>query len=332
MMINTSMRQIISHTLFSSVFAVFVVNLVQSTELDCMNQLESSKGRCFLTLRNQQQCCHVFASEACREELSTPDDDAPPFVGFIPNSLAFDRDRNQLCLHGLDMRTGEKTSSLYGFQIYARKWHKDWTKEEVTSLNYMLPKSPRFPSVVPKDPKLNPLKDIIICFDLGTEIKSTIPDVYVTVELILLKPDKQATPVQHPDNPISLCTLDSLHLEKEGRCEVKRMELTPHTCEIKEETPTLLKQVGEVPPSMPPTTIQVARNTTESFRGTTSSPNEEVTFWTEDLSWPRWVVALIVILGGALIVILSSALFAAIFCACVRRNRRIKNNDADAWR
>ena len=86
-------------------------------------------------------------------------------------------------------------------------------------------------------------------------------DVYVTVELVLLKPDKQATPVQHPDNPISLCTLDSLHLEKEGRCEVKRMELTPHTCEIKEETPILLKRVGEVPPSMPPTTIQVARNT-----------------------------------------------------------------------
>ena len=78
-------------------------------------------------------------------------------------------------------RTGEKTSSLYGFQIYARKWHKDWTKEEVTSLNYMLPKSPRFPSVVPKDPKLNPLKDIIICFDLGTEIKSTIPGMSVSL-------------------------------------------------------------------------------------------------------------------------------------------------------
>ncbi|XP_063717130.1 uncharacterized protein LOC134844400 isoform X2 [Symsagittifera roscoffensis] len=199
------------------------------------------------------------------------------------------------------MRTGDKTGNLFGFQVYTTKWHKNQPREEFSSLSFMLLSPSPLPPVVPTDPKLSPLKDMIMCIGLGTEINSTSPDVYVKLEMIPLKPNKHEPPLTHPQNPISLCTLDSLHLEKEGRCEVKKVELTPHTCEVQAK-----QKVEEVTPLMPSTNIQTERPDIDVSH-TEEKGTDSNNFWQLVLCVPVWVVVLIL----AFILIISCALLAA---------------------
>ena len=86
--------------------------------------------------------------------------------------------------------------------------------------------------------------------------------VFAALEMIPLKPNKHAGPIQHPQNPISLCALDSLHLKKEGRCELKSVERNPHICEKQEKTQA---QTNEIEKAITPT-VHIAKVKKNKFR------------------------------------------------------------------
>ena len=86
--------------------------------------------------------------------------------------------------------------------------------------------------------------------------------VFAALEMIPLKPNKHAGPIQHPQNPISLCALDSLHLKKEGRCELKSVERNPHICEKQEKTQA---QTNEIEKAIT-LTVHIAKVKKNKFR------------------------------------------------------------------
>merc|ERR1712076_364817 len=75
--------------------------------------------------------------------------------------------------------------------------------------------------------------------ELGNKINSNFPenDVFITVEMIPLRPQQSSFPIVYPGNPV-LCELNSTSIKSEG-CELVSVNTEPQQCQ------TLLEEIDD---------------------------------------------------------------------------------------
>ncbi|XP_075246729.1 uncharacterized protein LOC142340140 isoform X2 [Convolutriloba macropyga] len=206
-----------------------MLNAVEPThikpDLACLkNQIESSKAVCFF----ENGCCHSFASDRCRIELTSVDIN-PLEVTFIEGSISMDRDNNRLCFQGLKPTPKEHYSGFYGVQLFVRKEEMYSTREEVVSMNFMF--QHLLLGAVP--PNENRLESLLMCMDLGDEIDSFSQDTFISVEMITLRPQRDEPAVSYPGFHM-LCSLDTIKIQSSG-CQLESVTRVPHTCNMTQD-------------------------------------------------------------------------------------------------
>ncbi|XP_075246722.1 uncharacterized protein LOC142340137 isoform X2 [Convolutriloba macropyga] len=275
-------------------FVVLVLLLLPpvplSLDLDCLKEMSSADGICLLN----DNCCRSLHTDKCRAELIARDEPSMA-VGFLPNSLVFDRQANFLCIVGLETTPGEHMKDFIGAEVHVRKEHLWSSVQETTKMTFILTQPLR--GAVPHD--VNPLENMTMCLRLGTELDSLSPHVFITVELIPLNPDINEYPLTYKPIPF-ICELDRVIIEQKGECRLHSLYREPHQCSIE----TTAKAVAP------------SRN----LPGVTSEPKpliitEETKMWFEDRVWILIVVIIILLVST-----LTSLAFIIFICQRVQTN------------